>query len=81
MSVCSLIQPADLPDAASCVVFDCRFSLADPEQGRRDYLAGHVPGAHHLDLNLYSGHGPTDGKLIISVAFGERKVEGVLEVG
>ena len=52
MSVCSLIQPADLPDAASCVVFDCRFSLADPEQGRRDYLAGHVPGAHHLDLNL-----------------------------
>ena len=40
-----------------------------------------LPSSHHLDLNLYSGHGPTDGKLIVSVAFGEHKVEGVLEVG
>jgi hypothetical protein len=39
-----------------------------------------LPSSHHLDLNLYSGHGSTDGKLIVSVAFGERKVEGVLEV-
>jgi thiosulfate/3-mercaptopyruvate sulfurtransferase len=32
------------------VLVDCRFSLADPEQGRRDYLAGHLPGAHYLHL-------------------------------
>ena len=40
-----------------------------------------LPSSHHLDLNLYSGHGSTDGNLIVSVAFGERKVEGVLDVG
>lgn len=31
-------------------VFDCRFSLADAEHGRRAYLAGHLPGARHLDM-------------------------------
>ena len=34
--------------------------------------------AHHLNLDLTSGHGSTDGKLILSVAFGPRTVEGVL---
>lgn len=35
-------------------IVDCRFSLADPEAGRRAYLAGHVPGAvyAHLDEDL-----------------------------
>jgi thiosulfate/3-mercaptopyruvate sulfurtransferase len=37
--------------AIPTVVFDCRFSLAEPEQGRVQYLAGHIPGAHYLDLN------------------------------
>ena len=32
------------------VIFDCRFSLADPAQGRRAYLDAHVPGATHLDM-------------------------------
>lgn len=32
------------------VVFDCRFSLADKNQGFTAYLAGHVPGAHYLHL-------------------------------
>ena len=36
------------PDA---VVFDCRFSLADPEEGRRAYQSGHVPGAFYLHLD------------------------------
>jgi thiosulfate/3-mercaptopyruvate sulfurtransferase len=38
----------------STVIVDCRFSLADPEAGRRAYLAGHVPGAvyAHLDDDL-----------------------------
>ena len=51
MSARPLIQPAELPDAGPCIVFDCRFSLADPEQGRREYLSGHIPGAFYLDLN------------------------------
>ena len=38
------------PDPTVLIV-DCRFSLGDPEQGRREYLAGHIPGAVYLDLN------------------------------
>ncbi|HET8553785.1 MAG TPA: sulfurtransferase [Rhodanobacteraceae bacterium] len=33
------------------LVVDCRFALNDPEQGRRDYLTGHIPGAVYADLN------------------------------
>ena len=29
---------------------DCRWSIEDPEAGRRSYLAGHVPGAAFLDI-------------------------------
>lgn len=32
-------------------IVDCRFSLADPEQGRQQYLDSHIPSAHYLDLN------------------------------
>jgi thiosulfate/3-mercaptopyruvate sulfurtransferase len=32
------------------VVADCRFALADASLGRRQYDAGHVPGAHFFDL-------------------------------
>lgn len=35
----------------SVVLVDCRFSLADPQLGRQQYLAGHIPGAYYLDLN------------------------------
>jgi thiosulfate/3-mercaptopyruvate sulfurtransferase len=33
------------------VIVDCRFSLADPRLGYRQYLEGHIPGAYYLDLN------------------------------
>ena len=36
--------------------------------------------AHHLNLDLTSGHGDTHGKLILSVAFGSRTVEGILSL-
>ena len=39
-----------LDDPAWCVM-DCRFDLADPEAGHRDWLEGHVPGAFHADLD------------------------------
>jgi hypothetical protein len=36
------------------------------------------PSIAHLEINLISGHGPTDGKLILSVSFGPRRIETVL---
>lgn len=33
------------------VVIDTRFSLPEPELGRSQYQAGHIPGAYYLDLN------------------------------
>ncbi len=41
------------------VLLDCRFDLASPEAGRRAYLAGHIPGAHHADLNRDLSSTPT----------------------
>lgn len=31
------------------VVLDCRFWLMDKARGRKEYLVGHIPGAHYLD--------------------------------
>lgn len=33
------------------LIVDCRFDLADPERGVREYAQGHVPGAVYADLN------------------------------
>ncbi len=33
------------------VIVDCRFSLADPQLGQRQYDAGHIPGAWYLNLD------------------------------
>lgn len=33
------------------VIVDCRFDLTQPERGRADYLAAHIPGAVYADLN------------------------------
>ncbi len=37
-------------------IVDCRFALASPEKGERDYLESHIPGAvyAHLDKDLSS---------------------------
>jgi len=32
-------------------IADCRFSLADPELGHKQYQASHIQGAYYLDLN------------------------------
>ena len=37
--------------ASGALVLDCRFSLADTAQGRREYDSGHVPGARYADLD------------------------------
>lgn len=38
------------------------------------------PVTDHLTLDLHGGSGDTDGKLILSVAFGPRTVDGVLDM-
>ncbi|HEX7341769.1 MAG TPA: sulfurtransferase [Rhodanobacteraceae bacterium] len=48
-----LMSVAELAAAnpAHLLIVDCRFALADPAQGHRDYLAGHIPGAVHASLD------------------------------
>ena len=45
----------------SVLVVDCRFALADPEKGERDFLEAHIPGAVYAsldrDLSDLSKHG------------------------
>ncbi len=38
-------------DNPNIVVFDCRFSLADPQSGKQQYQTSHIPGSFYLDLN------------------------------
>ena len=33
------------------IVIDCRFDLANPQAGRQQYEASHIPGAFYFDLN------------------------------
>lgn len=46
----SAVELAALPPGDVLVV-DCRKDLADPAKGRRDYLAGHIPGAVYAELD------------------------------
>jgi len=41
--------PADI--TLNTRIVDCRFLLGEPRAGRSAYAAGHVPGAHFLDMN------------------------------
>jgi thiosulfate/3-mercaptopyruvate sulfurtransferase len=46
------------------IVFDCRFDLADPDAGERNYLKAHIPGARyaHLEHELSSPVRPHTGR-------------------
>lgn len=49
-----LIKAAELRDvigADEWRIVDCRFDLLEPGKGRREYLAGHIPGAVFADLD------------------------------
>lgn len=48
VSAAQLAHHLDDPD---WIIFDCRFTLSDPESGRRAYQAGHIPGARYAHLN------------------------------
>lgn len=51
-------------DAPNLRLFDCRFSLAQPELGRCRYASGHLPGAvyAHLDHHLSAPITPSSGR-------------------
>ncbi len=48
ISASELVQKLAAPDWA---IIDCRFSLAESEQGRQEYLQAHIPGAVYAHLN------------------------------
>ena len=70
----TLAQHLDDPNVR---VIDCRFALADPAQGRRDYESAHIPGASYAnldtdlsDLTLQGlGRHPLPGDAALSAAF------------
>jgi thiosulfate/3-mercaptopyruvate sulfurtransferase len=75
-----LISPESLGrrlDDPNRLIVDCRFDLADPEKGRREYEAAHIPGAVYanLDTDLSDlaqqglGRHPLPGDAAISAAF------------
>lgn len=45
------IEELAAADRATVLVVDCRFGLADPAQGARDYAAAHIPGAVYASLD------------------------------
>jgi thiosulfate/3-mercaptopyruvate sulfurtransferase len=50
----TLITTAELAphlDDPRWVIFDCRFTLTDPDAGRHAYAIGHIPGARYAHLN------------------------------
>ncbi|MBT7369843.1 MAG: sulfurtransferase, partial [Gammaproteobacteria bacterium] len=47
-----LISAEELASLSDWVIFDCRFSLMDPDMGRNQYTQAHIPDARYADLNL-----------------------------
>lgn len=41
----------ELKRSGDLLIVDCRFSLADPDLGAREYAQGHIPAAVYADLN------------------------------
>ncbi len=75
-----LIEPDELHarlSEPSLAIFDVRWSLADPPKGRRDFLAGHIPGAQFVDVDtdLVAAQGPGRHPLPDPAAFHKRMHE------
>ncbi|MGK7924724.1 MAG: sulfurtransferase [Spirulina sp.] len=49
-----VISPQELADRLGdpqVAIVDCRFALADPARGEREYREAHIPGAYYLNLD------------------------------
>jgi thiosulfate/3-mercaptopyruvate sulfurtransferase len=82
----TLIDPATLAahlDDRSWVIVDCRFDLADPAKGERDYEQGHIPGARyaHLDRDLSGPKTGTNGRHPLPEPEALRERFGALGIG
>lgn len=51
MSYTTLISAESLAGLKDVKLLDCRAALGDPEHGRQQFAAGHLPGAQHLSLD------------------------------
>lgn len=75
-------------DDRGWIVFDCRFTLTDPEAGALAYARGHIPGAHyaHLDRDLSSpvtaasGRHPLPDPAVLAEKLGRWGVDGSKQV-
>jgi thiosulfate/3-mercaptopyruvate sulfurtransferase len=47
----TLIDVATVASLRDCVVFDCRFDLANTSWGETEFAAAHIPGAQYLHLD------------------------------
>ena len=62
MALISVAELADRIDDPDLVVCDVRFSLADHDQGRREYDESHIPGARFVDLHTELAGGVGGGR-------------------
>ncbi|MBP0021409.1 MAG: sulfurtransferase [Cyanobacteria bacterium SBLK] len=64
MQVVSAQWLADRLEDPQIAIVDCRFSLADPARGEREYRESHIPGAYYLNLDrdLSAPIGPHGGR-------------------
>lgn len=52
MSAPLFIEPSEVATFKG-VILDCRFALSAPDKGREEFEQGHIPSAHHLDLEAH----------------------------
>jgi thiosulfate/3-mercaptopyruvate sulfurtransferase len=82
----TLLDPATLAPHlgdTSWVVIDCRFDLADPPKGEKQYLESHIPGARyaHLDRDLSGTKTGTNGRHPLPTAEEMRERFSALGIG
>ena len=56
-----LITTATMASTSHVMVFDCRSPLGNLGQGKKDFDAGHIPGAQHPGLDQHLAAAPGDG--------------------
>ncbi|TCV86693.1 sulfurtransferase [Sulfurirhabdus autotrophica] len=82
MKFLTLISPEQLAnhlEDPNWVIFDCRFTLKNPESGRQSYDKSHIPGARYAHLNedlsgkitATSGRHPLPDPLLLAKKLGQ----------